>query len=80
MNSILNTAFQAPGTTEISRFEKIHNLDFKDAKVASKAVATEIAMLIKQSKKKVVLGLATGTLTASPTFTEATEPEILPRV
>lgn len=60
MNSILDTTYQAPGTTEISRFEKIHNLNFKDAKIASKAVATEIATLIKQSKKKVVLGLATG--------------------
>ena len=60
MSSILNTAYQAPGTTEISRFEKIHNIDFKDAKVASKEVAEEIALLIKQSKKKVVLGLATG--------------------
>jgi len=57
MNSILNTTFQAHGTNEISRFEKIHNLDFKDAKVTSKPVATVIAMPIKQSKKKVVLGL-----------------------
>ena len=31
MNSILDTAYQAPGTTEISRFEKIHNLDYVDA-------------------------------------------------
>lgn len=60
MNPILDTAYQASGTTEISRFEKIHNLDYIDAKIASKAVATEIAMLINQSKKKVVLGLATG--------------------
>ena len=60
MSSILDTAYQAPGTTEISRFEKIHNIDFKDAKIASKAVAAEIAMLIKQSKRKVVLGLAIG--------------------
>lgn len=60
MNPILDTAYQAPGTTEISLFEKIHNLDYIDAKIASKAVATEIAMLIKQSKKKVLEGLATG--------------------
>lgn len=60
MNPILETTYQAPGTSETSRFEKIHTLDSKDAKIASKAVAAEIAMLIKQSKKKVVLGLATG--------------------
>ena len=46
MNSFLDTAYQAPGTTEISRFEKIHILDYIDAKIASKAVATEIAIII----------------------------------
>ena len=55
----LNTSFQIPGRTEKSRFEKIDTKVFGSAEVASKAVATEIAELIKNNKKT-VLGLATG--------------------
>ncbi len=60
MQNNLDISYQAPGTKETTRFEKIHNIRFKDSKSASKAVANEIAELIQQSKKKVVLGLATG--------------------
>lgn len=60
MNSI---AFKKPGTFEKNRFEKIHNISFKDSAKPSILVAQEIATLIKnkQSKNKpCVLGLATG--------------------
>ncbi|MEC7479032.1 MAG: glucosamine-6-phosphate deaminase, partial [Bacteroidota bacterium] len=52
-----------PGITQETRLEKIHNVIFDNSKIGSKAVAREIADLIKykQSKKqKCILGLATG--------------------
>ena len=52
-----------PGITQETRLEKIHNVIFDNSKIGSKAVAREIANLIKykQSKKqKCILGLATG--------------------
>ena len=52
-----------PGSTQETRLEKIHNVIFDNSKSGSKAVAREIADLIKykQSKKqKCILGLATG--------------------
>ena len=55
-----NTTFQIPGRTEKSRFEKIDTKVFESAEAGSRAVATEIAELIKKIKKP-VLGLATGT-------------------
>ena len=58
---IIKTAFQVPGRTEQSRYEKIHNKVFNTAETGSKAVAKEIAELIRASKNnKIVLGLATG--------------------
>ncbi|MGB1448339.1 MAG: glucosamine-6-phosphate deaminase [Flavobacteriaceae bacterium] len=60
MQNGFDISYQTPGTTETTRFEKIHNLSFKEAKMGSKAVAHEIACLVKQAKKKPVLGLATG--------------------
>ena len=60
MNSFSNITYEAPGTTEHKRYEKIHNLCFTQAKIGSKIVAEEIAFLITKAKKKVVLGLATG--------------------
>jgi glucosamine-6-phosphate deaminase len=48
---------------EDTRFEKIHNVLFKNAAEASIIVAREIADLIKakqQNKENCVLGLATG--------------------
>ena len=60
MNSFSNITYEAPGTTEHTRYEKIHNLCFTQAKIGSKIVAEEIAFLITKAKKKVVLGLATG--------------------
>lgn len=63
MEAIRNLNYVAPGKYETTRFEKIHNEIFKNSVDASKAVAQEIATLIKlkQSKnKKCVLGLATG--------------------
>jgi len=55
-----NTTFQVPGRTEKSRFEKIDTKVFESAEAGSRAVATEIAELIKKINKP-VLGLATGT-------------------
>lgn len=52
--------YELPGSSEKTRFEKIHNLWFKEALTASKAVAGEIAEAIKAAKKPFVLGLATG--------------------
>ncbi len=60
MNAMQDIAYQIPGTTEVTRFEKIHNLCFSSAKIASKVVAAEIANGIKKSPKRFVLGLATG--------------------
>ena len=51
------------GIFEETRFEKIHNVIFKNSDLASVAVANEIADLIRQKqsdKKTCVLGLATG--------------------
>ena len=56
-------AYRKPGSTQETRLEKIHNVIFDNSKSGSKAVAREIADLIKykQSKKqKCILGLATG--------------------
>ena len=55
--------YKKPGSTQETRLEKIHNVIFENSKSGSKAVAREIADLIKykQSKKqKCILGLATG--------------------
>lgn len=59
-NSLLYTK---PGKYETTRFEKIHNVIFENSISGSKAVAQEIAFLIKakqQENKLFVLGLATG--------------------
>ena len=51
------------GKFENTRFEKIHNVVFKDSLKASKIVAQEIANLIKEKaaqNKNCILGLATG--------------------
>jgi glucosamine-6-phosphate deaminase len=55
--------YKKPGSTQETRLEKIHNVIFDNSKSGSKAVAREIADLIKykQTKKqKCILGLATG--------------------
>lgn len=59
-NSIV---FSKPGTFEETRYEKIHNVIFKNSMEGSVIVANEIATLIKDkqaSGEKCVLGLATG--------------------
>ena len=53
MSSFSNITYEAPGTTEHTRYEKIHNLCFTQAKIGSKIVAEEIAFLITKAKKKV---------------------------
>jgi glucosamine-6-phosphate deaminase len=56
-------SYESPGKFEDTRFEKIHNVLFKNAAEASIIVAREIADLIKakqQNKENCVLGLATG--------------------
>ena len=56
-------SYKKPGSTQETRLEKIHNVIFDNSKSGSKAVAREIADLIKykQTKKqKCILGLATG--------------------
>ena len=54
-------AFQLPGRKEVSRFEKIHNITFKNASEADALVAQEIAEAIRGCKAEhYVLGLATG--------------------
>ena len=54
-------AFQLPGRNEVSRFEKIHNITFKNASEADALVAQEIAEAIRGCKAEhYVLGLATG--------------------
>ncbi len=61
--SEVSIAHQHIGRTDLIRFEKMHTEIFRDADVASIAVAKEIASLIryKQSMgEKCVLGLATG--------------------
>ena len=60
---IKELTYKKPGSTQETRLEKIHNVIFENSKSGSKAVAREIADLIKykQSKKqKCILGLATG--------------------
>ncbi|MDB2345438.1 hypothetical protein OAR37_03550 [Flavobacteriaceae bacterium] len=53
--------FQLPGRNEITRFEKIHNITFKNATEADALVAMEISDGIKNCKSEnFVLGLATG--------------------
>jgi len=49
-----------PGATEVTRFEKIHNVCFENSLIASKMVAKEIADTIQSNPQKCVLGLATG--------------------
>ena len=58
-----NTAYTQAGKFEETRFEKIHNIIFKDSNEASILVAQEIADLVKEKEsqnKPCVLGLATG--------------------
>ena len=59
----LHTKHQPIGQFENTRFEKIHNVNFKSSFEASILVAQEIGSLIKEKQdqnKKCVLGLATG--------------------
>ena len=59
----LDISYQPVGQFEETRFEKIHNVIFKDSNEASIQVAHEIAGLIKKrqgQKRNCVLGLATG--------------------
>ena len=59
----LPTKHQPIGQFENTRFEKIHNVNFKSSFEASILVAQEIGSLIKEKQdqnKKCVLGLATG--------------------
>ncbi|MDP6922133.1 MAG: glucosamine-6-phosphate deaminase [Lutibacter sp.] len=61
--TVADLSYQAPGTFEETRFEKIHNIVFSNAEQASVNVAREIAALIRQKQAKqqpCVLGLATG--------------------
>lgn len=56
-------SYSKPGKHETSRYEKIHNVIYKDSISGSKAVAQEIATLILEKQQKnqtFVLGLATG--------------------
>ncbi|WP_425550207.1 glucosamine-6-phosphate deaminase [Algibacter agarivorans] len=58
-----NIAYTQAGKFEETRFEKIHNIIFKDSKEASILVAQEIADLVREKEsqnKPCVLGLATG--------------------
>ncbi len=41
-----------PGITQETRLEKIHNVIFDNSKIGSKAVAREIADLIKYKQSK----------------------------
>ena len=62
-NNKLEISYESPGKFEDTRFEKIHNVIFKNAAEASMIVAKEIADLIKskqQKKENCILGLATG--------------------
>jgi glucosamine-6-phosphate deaminase len=63
MSVIQSLSYTMPGKYEATRFEKIHNVIFKNSVEASKIVAQEIAHLIKSKQaknKSCVLGLATG--------------------
>ena len=56
-------SYKSPGAFEEHRFEKLHNVTFDSSLSGSKAVAQEIATLIKETqanKLPCVLGLATG--------------------
>lgn len=58
-----NIAYTKAGKFEETRFEKIHNIIFKESNEASILVAQEIASLIREKEAKgesCVLGLATG--------------------
>ncbi len=58
-----NIGYTQAGKFEETRFEKIHNIIFKDSKEASILVAREIADLVREKEsqnKPCVLGLATG--------------------
>ena len=60
---VININHEQAGKFEETRFEKIHNVIFKDSNEASIIVAQEIAKLIKEKEsrgEKCVLGLATG--------------------
>lgn len=62
-NLVNPLAYQRPGTFEIARNEKIHNVVFDNRLEGSKAIAREIASIIREKNaqgKKAVLGLATG--------------------
>ena len=63
MNNLQNLSYSKPGKYENARYEKIHNVIFENSVSGSKAVANEIASLIKDKQSKnetFVLGLATG--------------------
>ena len=63
MESSTQLTYVAPGKYETTRCEKIHNHIFQSSTEASKAVALEIATLIREKankKQQCVLGLATG--------------------
>lgn len=63
MHSPTKIIYQPAGQFEETRFEKIHNIIFKNSIEASNVVAREIAELIQQKSKEnkyCVLGLATG--------------------
>ena len=63
MNKKLNIKYEPAGQFEETRFEKIHNVTFKNSDEASIIVAQEIAGIIRkkqQNNKLCVLGLATG--------------------
>ena len=56
-------SYKSPGAFEEHRFEKLHNVTFDSSLSGSKAVAQEIATLIKETQANgspFVLGLATG--------------------
>ena len=48
----MSISYQSPGIFEETRFEKIHNIIFESAKVASIEVAHEIADLIRKKQEK----------------------------
>ena len=61
--SIKTINYLNPGSSSITRFEKIHTVIFDDKKTAEFLVAEEIKKLIEKNNKKnkkTVLGLATG--------------------
>ena len=63
MSTIQTLSYAKPGKYETTRFEKIHNVIFKNSVEASRIVAQEIADLIKSKQaknKNCILGLATG--------------------